>query len=371
MKKTALFLGVATIGGYLVKRHLDKKIATECYDGYVDAALCEGATLLGRGAVNGFNKFLETTERWFDEPAFGNDLRETINNAILSARTKQCPHLGDSRLCPTLFKKEQFGLAKVSRMQNVAELDMFKIGSENNKWEEFQNNPLEREMDALTDFINNLYDLESLCYKAHKSLIKIAEQIKSLEFSGESYDDLLGKFSFYFVSDSKYDLRKYCEFADNQAKLMSNHLQKIHEILETKEKWIDEICESYSKADSSESQSKADSRESQSNADSNESQSNADLSESSGESAKDLSTQTKDEIIAFIAQMQQIHTLITEDFVENDKWRESKCAEAEKILQSFGESIESSDNLSKLRESDLCESNADLGKATQSSNANI
>ena len=360
MKKTALFLGVATIGGYLVKRHLDKKIATECYDGYVDAALCEGATLLGRGAVNGFNKFLEATERWFDEPAFGNDLRETINNAILSARKNQCPHLGDSRLCPTLFKKEQFGLAKVSRMQNVAELDMFKISSENNKWEEFQNNPLEREMDALTDFINNLYDLETLCYKAHKSLIKIAEQIKSLEFSGESYDDLLGKFGFYFVSDSKYDLSEYCEFADNQAKLMTKQMQKIYEFLESKEKWIDEICESFGKADLSESQS---------NADSNEFSSNADSNESSGETAKDLSAQTKGEIIAFIAQMQKIHALITEDFAENDKWCESKCIEAEQILQSFGESIETSD--SDSRESDLHESNADLGKATQSSNANI
>ena len=323
MKKTALILGVAAIGGYLVKRHLDKKIATECYDGYVDAALCEGAPLLGRGAVNGFNKFLEATERWFDEPAFGNDLRETINNAILSARKNQCPHLDDSRLCPTLFKKEQFGLAKVSRMQNVAELDMFKISSENNKWEEFQNNPLEREMDALTDFINNLYDLESLCYKAHKSLIKIAEQIKSLEFNGESFGDLLGKFGFYFVSDSKYDLSEYCEFADNQAKLMTNHLQKIYEILEAKEKWIDEICESFGKADSNESSNSVDSNESQSKADSNE---------SNGKSNAKLSTQTKDKIIAFIAQMQRIYALITENFVENDKWRESKCVEAEKIL---------------------------------------
>ena len=331
MKKTAIFLGVATIGGYLVKRHLDKKIATEYYDGYVDAALCEGATLLGRGAVNGFNKFLEATERWFDEPAFGDSLRETINNAILSARKKQCPHLGDSRLCPTLFRKEQFGLAKVSRMQNVADLDMFKISSENNKWEEFQNNPLEREMDALTDFINNLYDLETLCYKAHKTLIKIAEQIKSLGFSGDS----LGEFGFYFVSDSKYDLSEYCEFADNQAKLISNHLQKIYEILEQKSAWLDKICESYGKVDSN---------------------------ESNGESAKDLSAQTKGEIIALIAQMQKIHTLITEDFVENDEWRESKCVEAEKILQSFGESNKSSDNLSKLHESDLSESNADLGK---------
>ena len=358
MKKTALILGVATLGGYLVKRHLDKKIATEYYDGYVDAALCEGATLLGRGAVNGFNKFLEATERWFDEPAFGDSLRETINNAILSARKKQCPHLGDSRLCPTLFRKEQFGLAKVSRMQNVAELDMFKISSENNKWEEFQNSPLEREMDALTDFINNLYDLESLCYKAHKSLIKIAEQIKSLGFSGDS----LGKFGFYFVSDSKYDLSEYCEFADNQAKLMTKQMQKICEILEQKSAWLDEICESYGRADLSakESQSKVDSHKSSNNIDSNESS-----GESNAKSTKDLSTQTKDEIkdeiIAFIAQMQQIHTLITENFVENDKWRESKCVEAEQILQSFGESSKSSD--SDSHESDLSESNADSSKA--------
>ena len=199
--------------------------------------------------------------------------------------------------------------------------------------------------------ISTLHELQILmmakCHKIHKSLIDLERKIKSLKSFG-NFGESLDRLQFDKIDFAKCGLIKltqnveYCARFIAQVALMTNHLQKICEILDKKSAWISEICESFS---------------------------NADSNESSGESTKDLSMQTKDEIIAFIAQMQRIHTLITEDFVENDKWCESKCVEAEKILQSFGESIESSD--SDSRESDLSKSNADLGKATQSSNANI
>lgn len=160
MKKT-LILGVVTLGGYLVKRHLDKRLADDnyLYSGYVDAALGEGASFLANGAINGCNKFLEATERWIDEPAFGDSVYESANNAILAIRTKQCPHLGKSRLCPTLFRAEQFGLAKVSRLKNIVEMDIFapKLNSDKAKEDEYYD--LQRDMDKLSDFINEVYAL--------------------------------------------------------------------------------------------------------------------------------------------------------------------------------------------------------------------
>lgn len=177
------------------------------------------------------------------------------------------------------------------------------------------------------------------CYKISKSLIDLERKIKWLESFGD-FGKSLDMAQFDKTDFAKCGLIKLNQNAEYHARfiaqtaLMTKHLQKICEILDTKEKWIDELCKSYS------------------NADLNESQNNADSNESSGES-NELSTQTKDEIIAFIAQMQRIHALITEDFAENDKWRESKCVEAEQILKSFGES---SKNLSSFAEFNSSES---------------
>lgn len=63
-EKTLIF-GVATLGGYLVKRHLDKRIADSdyLYSGYVDVALGDGARFLANGAIKGCNKFLRAKKR--------------------------------------------------------------------------------------------------------------------------------------------------------------------------------------------------------------------------------------------------------------------------------------------------------------------
>lgn len=301
MKKQQIFLGIATLGGYFIKRHLDKKIAIERYNGYVDAVLCESIRFLAHSAINGYNKFLEAIEWLIDKPAFGEPIK-SCNKQTLSWRASKCSHLRGVHLCPTLFKKEQFGLAKVSRMLNVAELDMYKISSKNNKWWNFKKSHFRREICALSKFVSNLYELEYLCYLAHSVLMNRQEQIKSLEFSGESFSKSCELcFELYLVSKSKYNLSEYDKSTHCQAELMVKYLWQIIVIL----------------------------------------------------SIKDLSTQTKDEIIAFIAQMQRIHALITEDFAENDKWRESKCVEAEQILKSFGES---SKNLSSFAEFNSSES---------------
>ena len=342
MKKQQIFLGIATIGGYLVKRHLDKKIATERYNGYVDAVLCESIIFLAHGAINGYNKILEAIEWLLNKPTFSYSFYKS-NKWTLSCRAIKCSHLRGSRLCPTLFKKEQFGLAKVSRMQNVAELDMWKISSKNNKWRDFLKNPFRHEICALSKFVSIIYDLEYLCYLLHNFLMSNQERIKWLESNGESFGKSLKWLETYVISKSKYNLSEYDKSAHCQANLIVKYLWKIIKILAVKEIWLDEICESYSRVD---------------------------LGESNAKSTKDLSAQTKGEIVVFIAQMQRIYVLITENFVENDKWHESKCIEAEKILQSFGESSKSSDShesdlreandiLSDSRKSDLSESSAD------------
>lgn len=319
MKKTLIF-GVVTLGGYLVKRHLDKRLADDnyLYSGYVDAALGEGVSFLANGAINGCNKFLEATERWIDEPAFGDSVYESVNNATLALRARQCPHLGKSRLCPTLFRAEQFGLAKVSRLKNIVEMDMFapKLNSDEAKEREYYD--LQRDMDKLSDFINKVYELESSCFAVQKILANLVDKIGALGDFGKSLELLKG----YLIYDEKYDLSVYDENANPQE--ISECLEQIRAVLEQKSAWIDGICDS-SKADSGESsESVGESCES----DSGESKSR----ESSG---KSLSVQTKSEIVAFVEIMKAIHTLITGDFVGESKWQNDKLIEAQNALNAL------------------------------------
>lgn len=319
MKKT-LILGVVTLGGYLVKRHLDKRLADSdyFYSGYVDAALGEGASFLANSARNGCNKFLEATERWFDEPAFVDGVLDSANNAILAIRARQCPHLGKSRLCPTLFRAEQFGLAKASRLYNDMLTDIIacKIKYDEAKEDEYYD--LQRDMDKLTDFINKVYELESSCFAVQKILANLVDKIGALGDFGKSLELLKG----YLVYDEKYDLSIYDENANPQE--ISECLEQIRAVLEQKSAWIDSICDS-SKAKSGESsESMGESRES----DSCE-------SKSPKSSGKSLSVQTKSEITAFVEIMKAIHTLITGDFVGESKWCNDKLLEAQNALNAL------------------------------------
>ncbi len=319
MKKTLIF-GVVTLGGYLVKRHLDKRLADDnyLYSGYVDAALGEGVSFLANGVINGCNKFLEATERWIDEPAFGDSVYESVNNATLALRTRQCPHLGKSRLCPTLFRAEQFGLAKVSRLKNIVEMDMFapKLNSDEAKEREYYD--LQRDMDKLSDFINKVYELESSCFAVQKILANLVDKIGALGDFGKSLELLKG----YLIYDEKYDLSVYDENANPQE--IGECLEQIRAVLEQKSAWIDSICDS-SKAKSGEScESIGESCES----DSGESNSH----ESSG---KSLSAQTKSEIVAFVEIMKAIHALITENFVCETKFNYDKLVEAKNVINAL------------------------------------
>ena len=324
MKKT-LILGVVTLGGYLVKRHLDKRLADDnyLYSGYVDAALGEGVSFLANGAINGCNKFLEATERWIDEPAFGDSVYESANNAILAIRAKQCPHLGKSRLCPTLFRAEQFGLAKVSRLKNIVEMDIFapKLNSDEAKEDEYYD--LQRDMDKLSDFINEVYTLESSCFAVQKILANLVDKISALGDFGKSLELL----KCYLVYDEKYDLSVYDENAN--PKEISECVEQIRATLEQKSAWIDSICEAHksesNKADSSES---GESPESMGESESPESDSH----ESSGKSIESLPAQTKSEITALCEIIKAIHALITGDFVSESKWQNDKLLEAQNVL---------------------------------------
>ena len=289
MKKTLLF-GAAALGGYLVKRHLDKRLADSnyLYSGYVDAALGEGASFLANGAINGCNKVLEATERWIDEPAFGDSVYESANNATLAIRARQCPHLGKNRLCPTLFRAEQFGLAKVSRLKNVIDLDMFAPKLKGDEATECEYDYLVRDVDKLSDFINKVYDLEASCFATHKALANLVDKMSA--FSDKSLESLKS----YKVCDAKYDLSKYDKNANPQA--ISECVEQICEALEQKSAWIDEVrLES------------------------------GDFKKSS-------------EISALVETMKAVYVLITEDFVsEGDfmsesKWRSDKLLEAQNLL---------------------------------------
>lgn len=319
MKKT-LILGVVTLGGYLVKRHLDKRLADDnyLYSGYVDAALNEGVSFLANGAINGCNKFLEATERWIDEPAFGDSVLENVNNLILTLRARQCPHLGKSRLCPTLFRAEQFGLAKASRLKNIVEMDIFapKLNSDEAKKDEYYD--LQRDMDKLGDFINKVYALESSCFAVQKILANLVDKIGALGDFGKSLELLKG----YLVYDEKYDLSVYDENANPQE--ISECLEQIRAVLEQKSAWIDSICESH-KSDSGESREFV----------SESCESDSCESNSHESSSKSLSAQTKSEIVALVEIMKAIHTLITGDFVGESKWQNDKLIEAQNALNAL------------------------------------
>ncbi len=306
MKKT-LILGVATLGGYLVKRHLDKRLADSdyCYSGYVDAALGEGVSFLANGAINGCNKFLEATERWIDEPAFGDSVYESVNNATLAIRAGLCPHLGKSRLCPTLFRAEQFGLAKVSRLKNIVDMDIFapKLTSDEAKEREYYD--LDRDMDRLRDFINEVYALESSCFEVQKILANLVDKISALGDFGKAFELL----KCYLVYDEKYDLSDYDENANPQA--VREIIEQIRTALEQKSAWIEGICDSREFSKSPESDS------------------------SESDSGKSLPAQTKSKIDALVEIMKSIHALITEDFVSESKWRDDKLTQAQNVLNAL------------------------------------
>lgn len=325
MKKT-LILGVVTLGGYLVKRHLDKRLADDnyLYSGYVDAALGEGVSFLANGAMNGCNKFLEATERWIDEPAFGDSVYESANNAILALRTKQCPHLGKSRLCPTLFRAEQFGLAKVSRLKNIVEMDIFAPRLNSDKAKEDEYYDLQRDMDKLSDFINEVYALESSCFAVQKILANLVDKISALGDFGKSLELL----KCYLVYDEKYDLSVYDENAN--PKEISKCVEQIRATLEQKSAWIDNICEAH-KGDSN----KGDSGESSESVGESNGESESpelDSRESSGKSIESLPAQTKSEIVELVEIIKAIHALITGDFVSESKWQNDKLIEAQNVL---------------------------------------
>ncbi len=307
MKKT-LILGVATLGGYLVKRHLDKRLADSdyLYSGYVDAALGEGVSFLANGAMNGCNKFLEATERWIDEPAFGDSVYESVNNATLAIRAGLCPHLGKSRLCPTLFRAEQFGLAKVSRLKNIVEMDIFAPKLNGDEAKEREYDDLQRDMDRLSDFINEVYALESSCLKVQKILANLVDKISALGDFGKAFELL----KCYLVYDEKYDLSDYDESVNPQA--VREIIEQICVALEQKSAWIEGICDSRESSELHES-------------DSGESR----------ESSKSLPAQTKSKIDAFVEIMKSIHALITEDFVSESKWRDDKLTEAQNLLNAL------------------------------------
>ncbi len=299
MKKTLLLGATAALGGYLVKRHLDKRLADSnyLYSGYVDAALGEGVSFLANGAMNCCNKFLEATERWIDKPAFGDSVYESVNDATLAIRAGQCPHLGESRLCPTLFRAEQFGLAKVSRLKNIVEMDIFapKLNGDEAKEREYYD--LDRDMDRLRDFINEVYALESSCLKVQKILANLIDKIRALGDFGKAFELL----KCYLVYDEKYDLSDYDESSNPQA--MREIIEQIRTALEQKSAWIEGICDSR-KTDS-------------------------------GESSESLPAQTKSKLDAFIETMKTIHALITEDFVSENKWRDDKLTEAQNLLNAL------------------------------------
>lgn len=152
-----------------------------------------------------------------------------------------------------------------------------------------------------TIFMVQFYHLEASCAETHKVLANLAEKICALGDFGESLELLKS----YSMSNEKYGLRDFIVLGKNeehkatfitQAGIMIEHLAEICEELKAKEMWLDEIAQSL------------------------------------GES---LSEQTKSEIIAFIEIMKAIYALITENFVDETKFRYDKLVEAKNTLNAL------------------------------------
>lgn len=171
-------------------------------------------------------------------------------------------------------------------------------------------------------FLMQFYGLERWCVNTHKDLVNLADKISALGDFGES----LELFKTYFAYEEKYDLfhfivrgedEEYQTSFANQARIMVERLSEIRMYLKDKEMWLDEIAQSLSE-----------SRES-SESDSGES------NESPKSSGKSLSVQTKSEIVAFIEIMKAIYALITENFVDETKFRYDKLVEAKNVLNAL------------------------------------
>ena len=158
-------------------------------------------------------------------------------------------------------------------------------------------------------FLMQFYGLERYCVHTHKDLVNLADKISSLGDFGDS----LELFKTYFAYEEKYDLfhfivrgedEEYQTSFTNQARIMIECLSTIHINLKDKEMWLDEIAQGLGK-----------SRES-----------------NLGES---LLKQTKSEIIAFIEIMKAIYALITENFVDETKFRYDKLVEAKNVINAL------------------------------------
>lgn len=237
-------------------------------------------------------EFMRNGVAWFSEKVLKKPFGLRWLNHSLAKRQRLCPHLNGRKL--TKYEQnEPFLWAKCNR--NVGEtladkaLRLLVEGlqtlnlCQNVYVGEKKARIMLDEMVGIqmqADFTDEIYALESECFKTSEALRVLAKSLQRFGFDTKELCE-------YSVSASKYDLAEYGKYSFEEISLMKEHLQGAREMLMFIEKtaWLDELAQRHNAFDK-------------------------------------LSKEDKYSVSALFDEAKQIHTLITSDFVDfNIKWK--------------------------------------------------
>lgn len=214
---TRLLLGSAALAGvgyagYKAKKHLDSQMEKpENYGlGYKDVAfeeagkiICNGLGAITEGLAKGYEKI-------FDEPLYAEGVMSSLDTLKSTLRKSECKHLNGMQLAPALVKKTSFSAAQCSRIGiPIYDEEMDKL------------NTLHDEIQKNDDFIDAIYELESQCYKAHKTILDFVSFAKDMARDSSDTDTIKGLDNIYSVASSKYDLDEVGEIESVKSAIKS------------------------------------------------------------------------------------------------------------------------------------------------------
>lgn len=234
-------------------------------------------------------EFVRNGVAWFSEKVLKKPFGLGRLNHSLAKRQRLCPHLNGLKL--TKYEQnEPFLWAKCNRNADdtladtaltllIEVLQALNLCQNINVGEK-KARVILGEMPGIqmqTDFIDNIYALESECFKTSEALRALAKSLQGFGFDTKELCE-------YSVSASKYDI-DYDLGVSKEIQLMKEHLQGVREMLMfiKKTAWLDGLAQRHNTFDK-------------------------------------LSKEDKESISALFDEAKQIHRLITSDFVDGVFW---------------------------------------------------